>query len=349
MLGHFSLREVRSRPTRAILTFLSIAIGVGAVVAVLLSISTTRQAQRDILRAVSGKADLEIIADGDHGFAYSLLNLIRQTEGVEVAVPSITRYAMLFHGAETKARAQVLGIDPRIDQRVRDYEITHGTQLSGIKDVLLDASFANSLSIAVGDEIKLLSEGGLRLFNVVGFVKPRGGTAVSLGSAVYLVLPAAEAAFGTKSRIDQVQLVVKDGSSVEDVEARLLNNLPTGLTIQPPKTRSQMAEETMFATENGLRMSIAFALLISTFIIYNTFQMAVGERRRQLGILRAIGATQSQVGWMILGELLDTRYGTVDASHFADGNTQLATICDCCRRRGGCFRGWFDPARPQSK
>jgi putative ABC transport system permease protein len=271
-------------------------------VAVLLSISTTRQAQRDILRAVSGKADLEIIADGDHGFAYSLLNLIRQTEGVEVAVPSITRYAMLFHGAETKARAQVLGIDPRIDQRVRDYEITHGTQLSGIKDVLLDASFANSLSIAVGDEIKLLSEGGLRLFNVVGFVKPRGGTAVSLGSAVYLVLPAAEAAFGTKSRIDQVQLVVKDGSSVEDVEARLLNNLPTGLTIQPPKTRSQMAEETMFATENGLRMSIAFALLISTFIIYNTFQMAVGERRRQLGILRAIGATQSQVGWMILRE-----------------------------------------------
>jgi putative ABC transport system permease protein len=51
-------------------------------------------------------------------------------------------------------------------------------------------------------------------------------------------------------------------------------------------------------------MSIAFALLISMFIIYNTFQMAVGERRRQLGILRAIGATRSQISWMILRESL---------------------------------------------
>jgi putative ABC transport system permease protein len=65
-----------------------------------------------------------------------------------------------------------------------------------------------------------------------------------------------------------------------------------------------MAQETMFATENGLRMAIAFAVLIATFIIYNTFQMAVGERRRQLGILRAVGATRSQVMWMILREAL---------------------------------------------
>lgn len=304
MLGHFSLREVYSRPTRAILTFLSIAIGVGAVVAVLLSISTTRQAQRDILRAVSGKADLEIIADGDQGFPYSLLNEIRQTDGVDVAVPSIARFAMLFHGRDTKARAQVLGIDPRIDQHVRDYELTEGQPLKDLTQVLLDASFANSLGIAVGDDIKLLSEGGLKPFKVAGLVKPRGGTAVSLGSAAYLVLPAAEAAFGTRSRIDQVQLVVKNGSRAEEVKKALQGRLPSGVTVQPPKTRSQMAEETMFATENGLRMSIAFALLISTFIIYNTFQMAVGERRKQLGILRAIGATRRQVGWMILREAI---------------------------------------------
>ena len=140
-LGQFSIREVVARPLRAVLTVASIAIGVGAVVAVLLSIATTRQAQSDMLRAVSGKADLEIIADGANGFAYSLLSQIRETEGVEVAIPSLQRFAKLFHG-EDDARTQVLGIDPRIDQLVRDYEISEGTQLKALNDILLDSSFA---------------------------------------------------------------------------------------------------------------------------------------------------------------------------------------------------------------
>jgi len=302
-LGQFSIREVTARPLRAVLTIASIAIGVGAVVAVLLSIATTRQAQSDMLRAVSGKADLEIISDGSAGFAYSLLAVIRETEGVDVAIPSLQRFAKLFHG-EGDARTQVLGIDPRIDQLVRDYSISEGTQLKTLKDVVLDASFAKSLKINVGDDIKLLSGGGLKEFKVVGLATPNGTNAISLGGAAYLVLPAAEATFGSKSTIDQVQLIVKEGSQAEDVKAALLERLPQGITVQVPRTRSQMAEETMFATENGLRMAIAFAVLISAFIIYNTFQMAVGERRRQLGILRAIGATKRQVGWMILREAI---------------------------------------------
>lgn len=302
-LGQFSIREVIARPLRAALTVSSIAIGVSVVVSVLLSIATTRQTQRDVLRAVSGKADLEVISDGANGFAYSVLADIRKTEGVETAVPSLQRFAKLFY-SEGDARTQVLGIDPRIDQLVRDYEISEGTQLKALTDVVLDASLAKSLKIKIGDEVKLLAGGGLKKFNVVGLATPRASTAISLGGAAYLVLPAAESTFASKSTIDQVQLIVKQGSKADEVKAALIDILPKGLTVQTPRTRSQMAEETMFATENGLRMSIAFAVLICAFIIYNTFQMAVGERRRQIGILRAIGATKRQVAWMILREAI---------------------------------------------
>jgi putative ABC transport system permease protein len=302
-LGRFSLREVSARPMRVLLTFISIAIGVGAVVAVLLSISTTRQAQRDMLRAISGKADLEVVSDIARGFPQSLLKQIRDTEGVEVAIPSIKRYAKLFFG-EVSARTQVLGIDPRIDQMVRDYEITEGTHLKQYGDIVLDASFARSLGISVGDELRLLAGGGLKPYKVVGLATPRGSTSVSLGSAAYLILPDAEASFGSQGTLDEVQLLIKEDAIAADVETALRAVLPDGVTIQAPRTRSQMAEETMFATENGLYMAIAFAVLIAVFIIYNTFQMSVGERRRQLGILRAVGATRGQVGWMILRESL---------------------------------------------
>ncbi len=150
----------------------------------------------------------------------------------------------------------------------------------------------------------MLAGGGIKTFKVVGLATPSGSTAISLGGAAYLVLPAAESVFSTNSTIDQVQMIVKEGFKNDEVKAELAKILPLGVSVQTPRTRSQMAEETMFATENGLRMSIAFAVLISAFIIYNTFQMSVGERRRQLGILRAIGATKAQVGWMILREAL---------------------------------------------
>ncbi|RMF41747.1 MAG: hypothetical protein D6753_09025, partial [Planctomycetota bacterium] len=142
-LRKYSLRAARQRPLRVILTFLSIVIGVGAVVAVLLATSTTRAAQREMLRAVSGKADLEIVSDVSGGFEYQLVARVREVPGVAIAAPTVRRLGTLFAG-EKKARTQVLGIDPRIDQQIRDYEVTDGRLPDKLNEILLDRSFAKS-------------------------------------------------------------------------------------------------------------------------------------------------------------------------------------------------------------
>ncbi len=303
-LAKFSLREAAARPGRVLLTFLSIAIGVGAVVAVLLATATSRSAQRQMLKAVSGKADLEMIADASSGFSYDLVSVVRNTEGVETAAPLLNRIGVLFAG-EQRARLQVFGIDPRVDQAVRDYELVEGRlpTVENYEEILLDLSFSKSLGIALAARVKILARGGIQEFKVVGLVRP-GGTSVALGSSAYLVLPAAQTIFKAGKNIDQIQLVVAPEADVDQVKQRIAEHLPVGVTLRRPRTSSDMAKETLFATENGLHMAIAFAVLISIFIIYNTFQMAVGERRRQLGILRAIGATRRQVLWMILREAL---------------------------------------------
>jgi putative ABC transport system permease protein len=308
-LGKFSLREMQARPLRLLFTFSSIALGVGGVVAVLLATSTTRQAQRDMLKAVSGKADLELVTSSEGaGFPDSWLKEVRATAGVETAVPSINRTASIFSDAqgEKTTRTQVLGIDPRIDQLVRDYDIVQGRLPTSLDEILLDSSFAKSLNVELDSTVKLLSRGsrGLQVFHVVGFVRPNGSEAVALSSAVYLVLPTAQAAFRARGQLDQIHLTIASGAEVNEVQRVLKSKFPTGVVIRQPRTSSAMARETLFATENGLFLSIAFALLITSFIIYNTFQMTVGERRKQIGILRAIGATRRQVAWMIVRESL---------------------------------------------
>lgn len=300
-LERFSWREISARPLRVFLTFLSITIGVGAVEAVLLATATTRQAQRDIIKTISGKADIEIIASGT-GFPYATLKEVANDPEVESAVPGLKRSASLQTSNGRKADTQVLGIDPRIDQSVRDYKLVEGQMPASLKQVVLDKSFAKSLLIQVGDSIKMRTRSGLEEYSVVGLVQPSAGASVAMNSAVYLVLPMAQRIFKTGNNIDQIQIVVKDKEQIEKTVDRLRETVPADASVRPVRTSNSLTQETMFAPQNGLHMAIAFAVIIAMFIIYNTFQMAVGERRKQLGILRAIGATPSQIQWMILRE-----------------------------------------------
>ncbi len=65
-----------------------------------------------------------------------------------------------------------------------------------------------------------------------------------------------------------------------------------------------MAEETSLSTEQGLNMARAYSLLVATFIITNTFLISVTQRRRQFGILRAIGATKRQIATFVFSQAL---------------------------------------------
>jgi len=106
-----------------------------------------------------------------------------------------------------------------------------------------------------------------------------------------------------------------ESRDLQQAQREIAALLPVGLTVRQPVTRSQLAESTTLGTEQGLNLATAFALVIAAFIIYNTFQMNVGERRRQLGILRAIGATRRQILLLVLREgLLMGLVGTVAGS-----------------------------------
>ncbi len=306
----FSLRELTSRPVRVTLTAVSIVIGVAAVVSVSIATKTTRAAHKQMFAAVTGRAALEVTAEGGGSFPISVASELDQLPGVQ-AVPLIRRFTIVyFH--EKKVRVQALGIVPDRDRLVRDFELTSGQMVGRGSGVMLDATFASGLGMGVGDQLRMLTPSGLKESQVVGLLEARGGSAVAAGGLVFMSLPLAESRFKMRGTIDSVQLVLDDGVDVEATQAVVAAKLPVGLSVRQPNMRSQLAEETMMATEQGLQLATAFALVIAAFIIFNTFQMAVGERRRQLGILRAIGATRRQITMLILREgMLMGLLGTV--------------------------------------
>lgn len=302
-LRRYSLRSLRQRPMRALLTIMSIVIGVGAIVSFSVTTQTTRGAYKQMFALVTGRTSLEVTTDGPSGLDASLEAQVSAIEGIEVVAPTLQRLTVVY-AHEQRARLQLLGIDPARDQQVRDYDITVGRGLEDDDDLLLDRAFAERMKIQLDEKVKVLSRRGLKQLKVVGLVDSRGGTALHQAGTMFVSLKKAQSLFGAKQKIDRLQIVVKADASLDDVERAIAATLPEGVEVRRPNTNSQLMEETLRSSEHGLRLASLFSLLSASFIILNTFLMAVSERRRQFAILRAIGATGDQIMRAVLGESL---------------------------------------------
>jgi putative ABC transport system permease protein len=126
--------------------------------------------------------------------------------------------------------------------------------------------------------------------------------------------------------VDTIQIVLDDPADCASVLAAIGQQLPTGVRAGRPATQTQLVEQTLKATNHGLLLATCFSLLLATFIILNTFLMNVAERRRQLALLRTIGATRRQISRLLIGESLTMgAIGTVLGIAVGLGGARLLT------------------------
>ncbi len=334
-LFRFSLRACLRRPGRTFLTLLSVVIGVTAIVAIAISTRTARLAYQQMFSAVAGKADLEISTGSEEGFAESLVaNLegLRTADGqaiVEAAVPMMYRPGLLS-AAGHRIKIYALGIDPARDKKIRGYKLVAGRELSGEREFLLDAAFARSSRINVGDSVRFIGgKTGLIKFEVVGLVVPQQAADLKYSGMALLPLNVAQEIFNDSDHVDRIQLVLNKAVAKEEAIALVRAAVPQQLRVDAPSTVSAIMRESQLSSEGGLKLSGAFTVILAIFIIFNTFLMNVSERKPQLSIMRAIGSTRIQIVMMILKEsvalgLIGSLLGMV-LGYFAGALLQLAT------------------------
>lgn len=296
---------MRQRPGRTILTACSIVIGVAAAVAVTLISDTTRNAYDVMFATVRGKASLEVSSSANVLLSPDLLALVERVPNVSAAVPLVQRYSSLSVRGK-RVRLQVLGIDPARDGAVRERDLAAGLELGTGDEILLEEHFAKQLDIKVGERVTLLGRQATRPrpFQVVGFVKMKGSSAIRQSGVAFMTLPRAQSLFiDRKSRkFDAIQIVTKPDAPLDPIKSKIGDLLPKGVEVHPPATDSNILQETLLSAHEGLLLATGLSLLLAAFLILNTFLMNVGERRRQFATLRAIGATRRQIAGMLLWE-----------------------------------------------
>jgi putative ABC transport system permease protein len=302
-LMRYSFREARRRPGRTVLTLLGIVIGVQALVAIPLTVQSTRQAQRGLFEGLTGRAALEVVPCGEGGFSPELGSHLETLQDVKAAIPVVESTAALW-GPSGLVPVMALGVDMQRDGQARDYVLSRGNLLQHEGQLLLEKTFASSLQLEVGGTARLLTPSGAAELRVAGLLEPRGAAAVNGGAVVIMPLETAQQLFGLDGQINSLNLVLAEGSDTGRIAQEVAQHLPPGLTVQAPAARAALAQETMANTERMLAVLSITSLVAGAFVILNSFLMSLGERRRALAILRSLGATRKQVTRLLVSEAL---------------------------------------------
>src|SRR5262245_19583565 len=197
------------------------------------------------------------------------------------------------------------------DRGLRNYDLKDADEtiiddplvfLAQSDSLLVTRQFASRNGLSVNETIPLLTIQGEKQFTVRGIMKSEGMAQAFAGNLAVMDIYAAQAAFGRGRRFDRIDLRAKDGISIDECQATLQKAIGPGFQVEPPSARGRQFEALLQSESTGMTMSSLFALIVGMFIIYNSFAIAVTHRRVEIGILRALGATRSQVQKLFLLE-----------------------------------------------
>ncbi len=304
LLRLVSLRHLFSHPLRTALTIFGVAVGVATLVGIASINRAVMDAFRSTIDTIAGKADLTM-AGVNPGFPEELVEQVRRVPGVTHASGALAIIAPVTDSPGESL--YVLGVDLLDDGFFRAYEGVDQDVgaladdlgfLNSTDRILLSERFAKAHHLKTGDTFRLQTTGGAKPFVVHGLLRETGAMKAFGGSMGVMFFGSAQVAFDRDRRLDRIEVAVDRTVGLEAVQARLQALAGPTISVDPPNNRGKSVETMVRSFQLGLNLGSAVALLVGIFLVYNTVSVGVVQRRREIGTLRALGATRSRIRWL---------------------------------------------------
>ena len=304
LLRLISWPYARKHLLRTLLTMAGIVLGVGVFVGMNTANQSVLAAFQTTIDRIAGQTQLQV-STGEAGFDENVLDKVQNVAEVRAAAPVIEATV-----ATDKGNLLILGVDMLGDRNLRTYDLEGADDsiddplvfLAQPDSLIVTKTFAGERNLQLNSRIPMRTMDGERTFVVRGIMKPGGLASAFGGNLAIMDIYAAQKIFGRGRKFDRIDVALNDGVALDGGIAKLRCALGPGFQIEPPSSRGEQFEATSRIYELGSNITSVFALFIGMFIIYNTFAIAVTQRRSEIGILRALGATRGQIRTLFLTE-----------------------------------------------
>ena len=319
-----TIKSVLGHKARLGATMLAVLLGVGFLAGTLVLTDTITKsydtasdhayAQTDaVVRQQAAFSSTEGGADERARVDESLVATVAGVDGVAVAEGRVAGYARLVGRDGDPLGNPDNGAAPRGGNwsetpELNPFVLAEGDAPATDDQVVIDRASAKDGGFGLGDTVTVLAQGPARQMEISGIATYDGDDSPAGASWVLFTTPAAQELVAQPGQFDSVVALAADGVSPGDLSDRIAAELPAGNEVL---TGAQITAETKSDARSQLGFFTVFmtifaviALLVGSFIIFNTFSITVAQRTRENALLRAIGGTRGQIMRSVLIEAL---------------------------------------------
>ena len=288
--------NIRQRPIRTLVSVAGIALGVSLV---MLFTGLARGMSNDLQkRATNVRAELIFMRPGAIQLTATTANLdtryvdrLKAIEGVEEALPVIRHF---FQGSGGIGIEQIDGVDWNAYARMNGISMVAGQGPQNLNEVVIDETKARNSNYRVGDMIKPF---GTDEYRIAGIYSPESGARVKMS------LEAMQRELEAEGKATFIFIKIKNPDQLQEVAQRIDQELP-GNTIQPTREVFTSFEKSIPYLGVFLRVLVGLAAIVSSLVVMLAMYTTITERTREIGILKAMGASRGYIVGIIEKEAI---------------------------------------------
>ena len=314
-----ALKNAVANRSRFALTTLAVVLSVAFLTATLILTDSARGTAAEDIAAANASVDAvvagEQLGEGDGGGPGELTvrqllpagteAVIDSVDGVGETAPVISGFAKLVNEGEALGGSNLADVGQNwIPSPLNPFEIDEGTPPSQSDQVVIDRRVATEEGLAVGDHVQVLTSTGVHDVTITGLATFGGAdTAPTQRTTLFDESITAEIlgqAGPSQVLVDFIDPAVAD-DTVADLSAAVPDAVVTSGADYIDAEQAAATSPITFLTIFLLSFA-GLATAVGITIIYNTFAIAFAQRRRELALLRAVGAERRQVMRSIMTE-----------------------------------------------
>lgn len=288
------LANLRTRPFRTLISVIGVALGV---VLVVLFTGLARGMTNDMAkRASNWKAEIVFTRAGAMDLTSSnapvntaYAERLLQIEGVESTVPVIRNITP--KPEERWGIQQIDGVEWKPFAEMNDMQIIEGNPATANDEVIMDERQMREYDYKLGDKIELFG----KQYKITGVFSPPSGARIKMS------LAAMQNALQIENKCTYILVKIKEGADVQKVAAAIDRELP-GNKINLTEDLIIDAKDRIPGLNTFLRVLVGLGAFVSTIFVLLSMYTTITERRKEIGILKSLGASKSFIIKVIEGE-----------------------------------------------
>lgn len=317
-----TFKSLLARKLRLVLSALSVVIGVAFVAGTFVLTDTLNRTFDNLFQRIDRGTSVEVRGatafdtnnqgggDDRPPLPDSVLARVRGVDGVKDAAGDVSGYAQIVNPATSKVirngGAPGLGVNWIDSPTLSSAEIRQGAPPRGPNEIAVDRNTFTTSNLKLGESVVVLTKRAPERHRIVGTFTVGGEDSVGGATVVAFDTPTAQRVLLEPGQLTGIRIAAADGVAQEELASRVAKVLPPNAEAITGKA---LAEENSNVIKRGIGFFTTFLLIfagssvfVSAFIIFNTFTMLIGQRVRELALLRAVGASRRQVRRSVLLE-----------------------------------------------